>query len=86
MADDIRPVYDPVIHDRETGIELWTVNQCSKFCGITPTTWRHYNRVHYTPKSVANIGTSALWNSDEVRRWQAARPRAGQGVPNPSNI
>lgn len=73
----------PTIVDKNTGRELWLSADCAVHCGVTPSTWRSYNRTGGTlhpPQPVAHLdGRTPLWDALEVQAWHAARP--GSPVP-----
>lgn len=64
-----------LITNRETGRELWTKEQCAEHCGVTLGSWRTYGRLHKIPPAAAYIGNVALWDSDEIKHWNAHRIR-----------
>ncbi|WP_280273358.1 helix-turn-helix transcriptional regulator [Nocardia wallacei] len=61
--------------DRE---KLWTAQQCADYIGVKLRTWHGYvkrpTRENPAPKPVDKIGSTPVWDSSEVKAWQAARP------------
>lgn len=64
---------EPVIVDKNTGVELWTASQCAEFSGTARGTFTSYAGRGRAPQPVTKFNGLTLWNSKEVRAWQEAR-------------
>jgi predicted DNA-binding transcriptional regulator AlpA len=68
----------PIITDGDTGRELWTAPQCAEHTGSAVSTWRAYVARQQAPATVGALGDrTPLWDAEQVREWNAARPGRG---------
>ncbi|CAB0635840.1 hypothetical protein FRC0547_00924 [Corynebacterium diphtheriae] len=66
---------NPTITDKDSGKELWRVEDCAKHCGINTNTWRTYTSTGRAPQPVAELGKRMpLWDAEEVQAWHKNRP------------
>lgn len=68
---------NPKIIDVDTGHELWTAGQCAEYSGTARGTFTSYAGRGRAPEPVAKLHGLTLWDSDEVRDWQANRTSKG---------
>lgn len=64
---------NPVIIDRETGVELWTATQCAEFSGTARGTFTSYAGRGRAPQPVTKFNGLTLWNSGDIKEWQEKR-------------
>ncbi|KAB1501459.1 hypothetical protein F7230_09615 [Corynebacterium sp. 320] len=69
---------DPIIIDKDKGIELWTAAQCAEFSGTARGTFTSYAGRGRAPQPVAKLHGLTLWDSDEVKEWHEKRPKQKQ--------
>ncbi|AKS14008.1 hypothetical protein LJU02_08455 [Corynebacterium pseudotuberculosis] len=66
---------NPTITDKDTGRELWRVEDCANHCNIGKGTWRTYVADGRAPRHIADFGPRfPLWDAEEVKTWHANRP------------
>lgn len=58
-----------------------TTAQAAALAGIKPRTWSSYVARGQAPPPIARIGSTPVWDREQVEHWLRNRP--GQGVKNP---
>ncbi|WP_426707244.1 helix-turn-helix transcriptional regulator [Corynebacterium auriscanis] len=63
----------PIIIDKDTGVELWTASQCAEYTGTARGTFTSYAGRGRAPEPVAKYHGLTLWLSDDIREWRNNR-------------
>ncbi|MEY8567376.1 hypothetical protein AALF15_12505 [Corynebacteriaceae bacterium 7-707] len=63
----------PMIIDADTGRELWTAAECADYAGTSRGTFTSYAGRDRAPKPATKHHGLTLWDSAEIKEWNAAR-------------
>lgn len=75
---------NPVIIDKDSGLELWTATQCAEYSGTARGTFTSYAGRGRAPLPVTKHNGLTLWNSEEIREWHAKRVAQRGATPEAS--
>ncbi|MDN5721195.1 MAG: hypothetical protein ACTH2Y_04845 [Corynebacterium sp.] len=68
----------PTIIDADSGRELWTASECADHAGTSRGTFTSYAGRGRAPEPAAKHHGLTLWDSQEVKDWNAGRQRRAQ--------
>ncbi|AHW64777.1 helix-turn-helix transcriptional regulator [Corynebacterium glyciniphilum] len=69
----------PTIIDADSGRELWTATECATYAGTSRGTFTSYAGRNRAPKPVTKHHGLTLWDTQEVKDWNASRNRRDPG-------
>ncbi|MCL2470370.1 MAG: hypothetical protein FWF25_01315 [Propionibacteriaceae bacterium] len=62
----------------DTGQGELTRDQVCQLLGIRPDTWSGYVSRGQAPQPIRHVGSTPVWSSDQVERWQGSRQGRGK--------